>query len=387
MKQILQILKTHGVLIAYFFAALFVVIRNYFLPWGDLFGVGGNYSHYNNYLIFKQSFIHLVQQTNLYQLYPLEHYDFYKYPPIFALFMGPFYVLPDFGGYLIWTLLNLFVPIYAIKQMGLLISNRNQLLLLAILPEAITAALNSQSNGLVVGLLLLSIDALIRERTFSAVLFISLSGFIKIFGFLFFLIFLLFPNQFKKGVVFSFFICLILVITPAIFGGMKTLFWQYENWIFLLKNDHQAFVKYSVMGWLQSWFHVFPSKNLILVLGLAIQILPLLLNWKNRQNRSFLVAYSSSLIVWMVIFNHMAESATFIISVLGVFYFLAAKDTLGFVELFLGLIVFAFTILGPTDIYPVEIREWIVKDLQLKVFPCIAIWFYMLYDSLIIKHS
>jgi len=60
MKQILQILKTHGVLIAYFFAALFVVIRNYFLPWGDLFGVGGNYSHYNNYLIFKQSFIHLV---------------------------------------------------------------------------------------------------------------------------------------------------------------------------------------------------------------------------------------------------------------------------------------------------------------------------------------
>ena len=89
------------------------------------------------------------------------------------MFMGPFYVLPDFGGYLIWTLLNLFVPIYAIKQMGLLISNRNQLLLLAILPEAITAALNSQSNGLVVGLLLLSIDALIRERTFSAVWFIS----------------------------------------------------------------------------------------------------------------------------------------------------------------------------------------------------------------------
>jgi len=357
------------------------------MPWGDLFGDGGSYSHYNNYIIFKQSFIHLVHQTNLYKLYPIEYYDLYKYPPVFAMFMAPFYVLPDFLGYLLWTILNLFLPIFALKQMGLLVSKRNQFFLLAVLPEAITAALNSQSNGLVVGLLLLAIDALIRERTINAVIYISLSGFIKIFGFLFFLIFFLFPKQLNKGIKFSFLVCLILTIIPMLFGGFHTLFWQYENWIFLLKNDHQAFVKYSVMGWLQSWFHVFPSKNIILFLGLTIQLLPLLINWKNRQNRTFIVAYSSSLIVWMVIFNHMAESATFIISVLGVFYFFASKNSLGFAELFLGLIVFAFTILGPTDIYPFEIREWIVKDLQLKVFPCIAMWVYMFSESLLIKDN
>ena len=218
MKNISQFLKANGVVLAYFVAALFVVFRNYFLPWGDLFGVGGSYSHYNNYLIFKQSFIHLLHHSNLYQLYPLEHYDFYKYPPIFAMFMGPFYILPDFLGYLIWTILNLFLPIFAIKQMGLLVSKRNQFLLLAILPEAITAALNSQSNGLVVGLLLLSIDALIRENTFKAVIYIALSGFIKIFGFLFFIVFLLFPKQFKLGVIYRFVIS--LVMEPYL-GSMK----------------------------------------------------------------------------------------------------------------------------------------------------------------------
>ena len=255
------------------------------------------------------------------------------------------------------------------------------------LPEAITAALNSQSNGLVVGLLLLSIDALIRERTFSAVLFISLSGFIKIFGFLFFIIFLLFPNQLKKGVVYSFFICLILVITPAIFGGLKTLLWQYENWIYLLKNDHQSFVKYSVMGWLQSWFQISPPKNVVLLVGLVVQLVPLIFCWKHRQTEFFLVSFGSSLIIWMVIFNHMAESATFIISVIGVFYYLASKAVMSRFEMVLASLVMVFTILGPTDVYPIHIREYIVKDLQLKVFPCIAIWLYLIYQTIVFSKS
>ena len=141
------------------------------------------------------------------------------------------------------------------------------------------------------------------------------------------------------------------------------------------------------MGWLQSWFHVFPAKNVVLLVGLVLQILPLLLSWKKRRNSGFLVAYASSLIVWMVIFNHMAESATFIISVMGVFYFLAAKESISYMEILLGFMVLAFTILGPTDIYPSDIREYIVKDLQLKVFPCIAFWVYMLYRAIIVSNK
>jgi hypothetical protein len=64
------------------------------------------YTHYNNYKIFKESYFHLVEKQDLYQLYPKEHWDYYKYSPTFALFMAPFAYLPDFLGLLFWNLLN-----------------------------------------------------------------------------------------------------------------------------------------------------------------------------------------------------------------------------------------------------------------------------------------
>lgn len=375
--KITQFFKYNGLLIAYLIAALFIVFRNYYMPWGDLFEIGGNYSHYNNYLIFKQSFIHLVNQTNLYQLYPQEHYDLYKYPPIFAMFMAPFYALPVFPGYLVWTILNVFLPIYALKQLGILNSTRNKILLLAILPEAITAALNSQSNGLVVGLLILSVDALFREKTFFAILWIFLSAYIKIFGLLFLVLFLFFPNQIRKGFSYGLVVFFVFLLLPAIFGGIDVLLWQYKNWLQLLQNDHQNFVKYSVMGWIQSWFKLHPGKNVVMFAGLLIQLLPIIFKWKIRTDRFFVITYAASLLVWMVIFNHMAESATFIIAVLGIYCYLASQNKWTPLQWILLILVVAFTILGPTDIYPANWRDIIVKDLQLKVFPCIAFWFYL----------
>jgi len=66
-------------------AILGIAIRNLSMPWGDLFADGGFYSHYNNYIIFKQSFYHLIAQKDLYIHYPQEQYDLFKYPPTFAL--------------------------------------------------------------------------------------------------------------------------------------------------------------------------------------------------------------------------------------------------------------------------------------------------------------
>ena len=38
------------------------------------------------------------------------------------------------------------------------------------------------------------------------------------------------------------------------------------------------------------------------------------------------------------------------------------------------IMMFLFTMLGPTDIYPKEVRLWIVETAQLKAFPCILLW-------------
>ena len=39
-----------------------------------------------------------------------------------------------------------------------------------------------------------------------------------------------------------------------------------------------------------------------------------------------------------------------------------------------------FTMLGPTDIYPKQLRLWIVETAQLKAFPCILLWDILLFE-------
>src|ERR1700750_715643 len=49
---------------------------------------GRAYIDYNNFRIFKFSFYHLVQNRDIYQLFPNDHWDLYKYSPAFALSFG-----------------------------------------------------------------------------------------------------------------------------------------------------------------------------------------------------------------------------------------------------------------------------------------------------------
>ena len=109
--------------------------------------IGQYQTEYNNYVIFKRSWFHLIQQQNLYTLYPAEHWDFYKYSHTFALCMGLFANLSDYVGLSIWNLLNGVVLFYAIRMLPF--NNKAQCLLLwFIANELLTSFSNTQSNGL-----------------------------------------------------------------------------------------------------------------------------------------------------------------------------------------------------------------------------------------------
>jgi len=390
----------------YVAAIVFISLRNLSLPWGDLFADGGFYSHYNNYIIFKQSFFHLIASQDLYIHYPQEQYDLFKYPPTFALLFAPFSMLPDLLGYSIWTALNLLLPVFAIYKLQGVSSRVKAAMSAPLLLEGFTSALNSQSNGLMLGLLLFAFVAMQNGRISQAVLFIWLTAFIKLFGVLFFAMLLVFPGALRKSLLRVPVIFVVLYLLPLPVLGWEGLQQQYASMFNLLAHDHGYFVKYSVMGWLQQWFGLRPNKNLILILGLGLQCLPLLvliikqklwrsgslqqMNSKSLERWQFL--FAASWLLWMVIFNHMAESATYVIAVGGAMLafsqfksmnnadFEPVKNTqldddrynspwiLAFIMMFL------FTMLGPTDIYPKEVRFWIVETAQLKAFPCILLW-------------
>src|SRR5436190_462027 len=78
---------------------------------------GTAYTHYNNYVIFKQSYFHLAENKNLYQPYPAEQWDYYKYSPSFSLLMAPLANMPDAAGLFTWNLLNVLLLFFALWKL------------------------------------------------------------------------------------------------------------------------------------------------------------------------------------------------------------------------------------------------------------------------------
>ena len=340
------------------------------------------YTYYNNYVIFKESFFHLIHKQDLYCLYPNEYYDPYKYSPAFALVFGILSYLPDTIGLLIWNLLNAFVLFVAIYKLPNIATKYKSLMLLTASVELMTCMQSCQSNALIVGLLILGFCMLEKENYLLATLFISLTVFIKLFGIVICLLFIFYP---KKGKIALYMIgwFALLAILPIMATGYDQLVFLYKSWLTPLSNDHNNSNGYSVIGWLHTWFKLNINKTLVLVVGVILLMLPLF-KLNKYKDYSFRLIMLSSILVWMVIFNHMAESPTFIIAVAGVaiWFYSQKPSTLNIVLLVLAIV---FTCLSPTDIFPPFIRKEIFQPYVAKAVPCILIWLKINYDLLFDK--
>lgn len=374
-------------LLLYFLAAVAVSMKLWLAGPVHIDGIDRPVAAYNNFLIFKWSGFNLINELPLFIGNDL-HYDLFKYSPTCAMAFLPFHWLPTEIGLFIWNLLNLVLPFWALHQIIGLNAKMRNILLLFLLGEGITSLLNAQSNGLVLGLLLSAIAAFQREKTGKAVLLILFSGFIKIFGWIFFLLFILRPKSLPRAIVFGAIYATILLLLPLTFVSSDYLISEYRWWFLLLQQDGGTYVKLSFMGWFQAWFGYLPPKNVILFVALILQLLPLWFMHQNTQkyrrgmlNRPFdaPVQYGASLLLWVVLFNHMSESATYVIAVGGIALFFSGEaiERRRLIFIILTAVLF-FTVLGPTDIYPRTLRYWIVETAQLKAFAVIIAYFYMI---------
>jgi hypothetical protein len=329
------------------------------------------YTFCENYVIFKNSFPHLVAGLNPYAAFPAEQWDLFKYSPAFALFMAPFAVVPDWFGLSIWNLLNALVLLAAILKLTVLTENQRVFMAWFVLIELVTSLQNSQSNGLTAGLMLWTFIAFERSKMWQAAGFIASSAFIKIFGIFGAALALLYP---KKG---RFSAALLawtafLTLAPLLVVSPKHLWQIYGWWWELLLADHAASVGLSVQGWLQTWFGWMPSKLGVTLAG-TLMLLASVAAVSRQSSVANRTLACASLLIWVVIFNHKAESPTFIIALCGValWWFVSEKKIW---EKFLFWATFALVSLSPTDIFPKEIRSQIVQPYVLKAVPCIVIW-------------
>lgn len=335
------------------------------------------YTHYNNFLIFRQSFFHLIQHKDLYIGYQNEYYDLYKYTPTFALLMVPFAYLPNIAGLILWNVLNAVVLFYTFRKFPFTDKKKQLFAIGFILLEAITSLQISESNCLMAGLMIIAYVAMEKENVGIAAFLILLSVFIKPFGLVALSLFLFYPGK-LKALGYSVLWGTLLFVLPLIAISLHELINVYGNWLNMIKNDHDISYGISVMSWLHSWFGI-DAKYYALLTGIVLFALPLV-RYKSFMYESYRQLFLASILIWVVIFNHKAESPAFIIAISGVaIWFSQATNKFDTV---LIAIAFLFTILSPTDLYPKFIREQFFMPYSIKAVPCIIIWVKILYELL-----
>ena len=88
------------------------------LPVFDIVHTLCRHSKINNFIIYKSVFYHLIEQKNLYALYPLEYSDVNLYGPIFSIVIAPFALVPDY--------VHMFYGVYLMPGYCILLSGNCQ---------------------------------------------------------------------------------------------------------------------------------------------------------------------------------------------------------------------------------------------------------------------
>jgi hypothetical protein len=339
--------------------------------------------HANNFRIFRNSFFNLLAGRDLYALHPEQYYDYFKYSPTFALSMAPFAVLPEFASTIAWNFCNVFALFVAIRLLNF---SREQkaLVLWLILIELLTSVQNFQSNALVAALIIATFISLERGQPESAGFCVALGASVKIFGGAAVLFALFYPRK-LRFILATVIAALLLLALPLLVTSPAQLRWQYGNWLFLLQSDYLSKEKLSIMSWLHAWFGLDWPKGIVQLIGGCFLLLPVVAALLRRANADktmslesnpFRLAFLASLLVFLVIFNHKAESPMFILAVTGVAIWYSAYPQ-DCVRNFIVALVLVVTSLGSTDLVPRHWRDTISTPLVFKAVPCILAWLVM----------
>lgn len=335
------------------------------------------WTRYNNFVIFKQSFFHLIHAQDLYAEYPAEHYDVYKYSPSFSLFMGVFAWLPDLPGLILFNLMNIIVLIIAVRKLPFS-KARLSLFLFFIAIETMISLTSQQTNVLIAGLLILAWHFMEEDKVWWAALMVMITIYIKIFGIVALALFLLYPSRWKAAIA-TIFWAIVLALMPLLVVTPAQLQLMYKSWGHLLTMDHGASTGVSLYGWWHTWFGFNMNKQVFVLIGAALFCVPLLRikDWKQPLYRLHILA---SVLIWVVVFNHKGESPTYVIAMVGVgvWYFTQQQKGINLALLLLALVCTSFS---STDlIFPYKLARTYVEPFAVKAVFCSLVWFKLVWD-------
>nr|WP_294944883.1 glycosyltransferase family 87 protein [uncultured Mucilaginibacter sp.] len=367
----------YAILSAWIFIAVFYTFKN--LGYGSI----------NNYLIFKYTYFNASVAQNLYATYPQYYFDSNHYGPIFCVIIAPFAVLGQLGIYL-WQVCNAVFLFVAIRQLPLNKLQKNIICIICT-QELIFSLKEYQTNGAIAGLLVITWVLVDKKKDFWATLFIMLGLFIKLYGVIGIVFFLL-SKQKKQFVLGLAVWAVVLFVMPMLFFSPQFIARSYLDWYHSLvhKNAENLVMAngnqdISVMGMTRR------------ILGHPINILPVLLtglalfalsNFKNYMAEGLRpkLLMLASCLLFVVLFSTGSEQCTYIIAFTGIaIWFVSAPRPFAKWQIALFAFAIYFGTLFRTDIFPGYIKTNYMLPYSLKVLPCLLVWLAIINEMLVKK--
>ncbi|MDQ6611056.1 MAG: DUF2029 domain-containing protein [Gemmatimonadota bacterium] len=330
----------------------------------------------NNFIIFRASFWHLLHGQDLYAWYLAEHWDLFKYSPTTALLLAPFAILPFGISLFCWTVLSALA--LTLSLLALMPGRAGVAALLIVLLEAIGSMQMAQSNTLVAALMILSLVALEHQRIAAGATAVIVGASIKLFPLSAGLFGLLTPMRWRH-VAWCTIIGIVFVLLPLLVTSPAQLQMQYHSWFVLQEQDATK----TGMAWLGGIIelalgHAIPHRP-VQLFGVAIILVAAWFardKWHDAVVRRLLLA---SLLIFSVVFNHMAESPSFVIAFAGIGIWWASLPSERWRDALVLMIVLLGSV-GGSDIVPRHIREVWHGRIQLKAIVTLLGWFALQYD-------
>jgi len=229
---------------------------------------------------------------------------------------------------------------------------------------------NVQSNALVAGLIIITFAELERRREFRASLAIACGTAIKIFPIVAAVFAVFRPWRLPRFALYCLLSGVVLLGAPLLVTPAPTLLGQLRSW---MTTEHaiSAQRNYSVMQHLHMWVRIGWPNWPVQLAGGFVLLAPLarLSYWGNPR---FRLRFLASVLMFCVLFNHKAESPSFVIAVAGVaiWFAIAEHDQLTWTVL---AIVFVGTVLSASEAMPTALRQFF-QAYKLKTLPILLVW-------------
>jgi hypothetical protein len=321
-----------------------------------------------NFEIFRTASRHLVSGQDLYAAYPAEHTDRFKYSPTFALLFEPFVWLPWPLALLCWNLLNALLLFVAVERV--LPARRALLAQALLLLEVLRGMQNAQSNALVAALIVLAFAAMERQRSGRAAFAVALGACVKIFP-LAALTFAIARRRAIRTGVAAGAVGAALIATPLLLLSPTAFAAQYGSWRGVESTDAQQ-RWFSVMELLHRSTGISLPNWPIQLVGTLALLVPLALRRERWDDARFRLLYLCSLLLYVVLFNHQAERASYLIAFTGATIWYTSEPFARWRTWLYGAAVLTVPVMS-TLVPGAWLRTQAATTYRLAL-PCLAIW-------------